>query len=326
MSRVLVRLGSLLLLVACWFGVPPSVQAHVFDSATLSLSESSPGRFSVRFRATSATLERELVTPALFPVSCRHTGPELDCGAKGLVGSIDFPWLEGSSTRLLVDIEWLDGTRLLRVVDPGAPSLAVYGIGPSAGLLALAPVVRDYVRLGVEHILTGYDHLLFVVGLFLLVRSKKRLFLTITAFTLAHSVTLAATVLGLVSLPSAPVEACIALSIVLVCAECLRPETSLARRAPWAVAFAFGLLHGFGFASALLDVGLPEKHVPLALLCFNVGVELGQLGTVAGLLVLAGVGRRLRVRRPWLEPGIVYAMGGLAAFWAVDRVRAVFGL
>src|SRR5204863_3481547 len=122
----------------------------------------------------------------------------------------------------------------------------------------------DYVRLGVEHILTGYDHLLFVVALTLLVRKRRPLVATITAFTVAHSITLASTVLGLVSVPSAPVEATIALSIVLVCAECLRPGDSLTRRAPWLVAFSFGLLHGMGFASALAEIGLPEKHIPAA--------------------------------------------------------------
>jgi hydrogenase/urease accessory protein HupE len=324
MMRSLARWLSLVLLVAAVLGVSRQARSHTLDTATLTLAESAPGRFVVRFRATSPTLQ-ELSTPALFPASCTRSGELLDCGTAGLVGALEFPWLHGTSTRLLVDIAWLDGTRLSRVIDPSSPSLIVYGIPADAGLRALAPVAIDYTVLGIEHIWTGFDHLLFVVALTLLVRRPKLLLATITAFTVAHSVTLAATVLGLVSLPSAPVEATIALSIVLVCAECLRPEGSLTRRAPWAVAFAFGLLHGFGFASVLLEIGLPEKHVPMALLFFNVGVEFGQLAIIALVIALRLLAGRLNVRKPWLTPSIVYAMGSLAAFWTIDRVRAVFG-
>src|SRR6185369_11116865 len=146
------------------------------------------------------------------------------------------------------------------------------------------------------------------------------------AFTLAHSVSLALTVLGFVRVPSPPVEASIALSIVLVCAECLRPDDSLTRRAPWAVAFAFGLLHGLGFASALLELGVPGQHVPAALLCFNLGVELGQLGIIAVVLAVRLLMTRLRVQRAWMRDALVYAMGGMAAFWTLDRIGAVLGL
>src|SRR5262249_54861098 len=131
------------------------------------------------------------------------------------------------------------------------------------------------------------------------------------------------TVLGLVHVPSPPVEASIALSIVLVCAECLRPGDSLARRAPWAVAFVFGLLHGLGFASALLELGVPEQHVPAALLSFNVGVELGQLAVIAAVMGFGVAGARLRLERPWMRRGLVYGMGSLAAFWSLDRIGAV---
>jgi hydrogenase/urease accessory protein HupE len=235
----------------------------------------------------------------------------------------------------MVEIEWQGGARLLRIVTASARTLTVYG-GEGG---SLRPVVVDYTRLGVEHILTGFDHLLFVVALTLLVRRRRALLATVTAFTAAHSLTLAATVLGLVSVPSAPVEATIALSIVLVCAECLRGgETpagadSFTRRAPWVVAFAFGLLHGLGFASALMEIGLPEKHIPAALLCFNVGVELGQL-LVIGTAVLGGrmMAQRIHagqaagaLRRAWLRRGVIYAMGATAAFWSLDRVAAVFG-
>jgi hydrogenase/urease accessory protein HupE len=228
----------------------------------------------------------------------------------------------------MVEIDWLGGARQLRIATAGARTMAVYG--GASGLGTLRPVVVDYTRLGVEHILTGFDHLLFVVALTLLVRKRRPLVITITAFTVAHSLTLAATVLGLVTVPTAPVEAAIALSIVLVCAECLRPEAdSFTRRAPWLIAFAFGLLHGLGFAAALMEIGLPEQHIPAALVCFNLGVELGQLAVIVlvlglrfGLRALAG---RFHLARPALARGVIYAMGTTAAFWSLDRVAAVFG-
>jgi len=141
----------------------------------------------------------------------------------------------------------------------------------------------------------------------------------------AHSLSLAATVLGVVTVASAPVEAIIALSIVLVCGECLRPGLSLARRAPWLVAFVFGLLHGLGFASALLAIGLPREHVPVALLFFNVGVELGQLVAIAVAAGLGALAVRFAPRRAWLRPGLIYAMGSVAAAWSIDRFAAVIG-
>jgi hydrogenase/urease accessory protein HupE len=311
-------------LVALFFAAG-AARAHDPEGAALSLRELDGGRFLVRWYAGSQTLQEDLAAAVVFPAPCRLHGPELACGAAGLVGTIELPWIEGTLARVVVDVEWRDGTRLLRVVSASSPRLRVYG-ARAAGWRALAPIVLDYTRFGVEHILTGYDHLLFVVALALLVRRRAALVATITAFTAAHSLSLAVTVLGLVRVPSAPVEASIALSIVLVCGECLRDGPSLARRAPWVVAFAFGLLHGLGFASALLDLGVPEGHVPAALLCFNVGVEIGQLAVIAVVLGLRRLAARLRALRPWMRPGLVYAMGGLAAYWSIDRALAVLGL
>jgi hydrogenase/urease accessory protein HupE len=320
---VALRLGALLLVLFSVFVARPA-QAHEIDSASLSLTEVAQGRFLVRFHAASVSLQTGARVPAVFPKPCRMDGAYLDCGPSGLVGPIEFPWLEGTLTRLMVEIQWRGGSRLLRIVSASAPSLTVYGV-PASGLLSLKPIVVDYTRLGIEHILTGFDHLLFVIALAILVRSRRQLFLTITAFTLAHSLTLASTALGLLSVPVAPVEATIALSIVLVCAECLRPAESFTRRAPWLVAFAFGLLHGLGFASALLEIGLPEQHLPAALFCFNVGVELGQLTVIGAFLALRALAVRLKLQRAWLTRGLVYAMGSVAAFWSLDRVVAVFG-
>jgi hydrogenase/urease accessory protein HupE len=314
-SSVALALGLALASTVAW--------SHELDSASLTLTEVATGRFVVRWRASSTAFQGALESAAQFPSACRLAAGVLDCGPSGLVGTIAFPWLEGSTTEVMVDIEWQSHARLLRVLTASNPRLTVYGL-PARGLGAVAPVAADYTRLGIEHILTGFDHLLFVIALTLLVRGGRALFATITAFTVAHSLSLAATVLGLVSLPAPPVEAAIALSIVLVCAECLRPADSFARRAPWVVAFAFGLLHGLGFASALLSIGLPENHVPAALLFFNVGVELGQLAAIAVVIAVSWLASRGGLRRTWLRPGLVYAMGAVAASWSIERISAVF--
>jgi hydrogenase/urease accessory protein HupE len=247
----------------------------------------------------------------------------LDCGSLGLAGTIEFPWLEGRLTQLMIDVEWSDGSHLLRVVTAGAPHLTVYS-SSSSGWKALQPVIFDYARLGIDHILSGCDHLIFVIALALLVRVMRLLIATITAFTVAHTLTLASTALGWLSVPLAPVEAMIAMSVVLVCAECLDPTESLTRRKPWLVAFAFGLLHGLGFASALLEIGLPERHVPSALFSFNLGVELGQLAVIAAFLLGSSVLSHFRLKRAWMTRALVYGMGVTAAFWSIERGFAVF--
>lgn len=313
----------LLLLFAALFLFAPKSLAHSFDAATLTLTEVADGKFVIDWRTTAKTLAT-LDEPAVYPRSCRQQGAMLECGPLGLVGDIDFPWLAGGESSVTVLIDWRNGSRLMRVVNGRAPKLTVYGIPASAGLRFLRPIALDYTRLGLEHILTGFDHLMFVLAITILVPRRKALLAAITAFTVAHSLTLAATVLGWLSLPSAAVETTIALSIVLACAECLRPNDSLARRAPWLVTLAFGLLHGMGFASALLEAGLPEKHVPSALLFFNLGVELGQL---AALTLFIAVGRlvvRIERRPVWTTRALVYAMGCLAAFWSLERGVAMF--
>ncbi len=298
--------------------------SHPIDSSSLTLTEVSDGRFTVQWQTSSPTLMHEIAQPAVFPKHCRLNATELNCGSLGLAGSIELPWLSGSETRVMVQIDWRAGSRLTRVVDGRSPSLSVYGTPASSGLRFLKPIALDYTHLGIEHILTGYDHLLFVLAITILVRNAKRLVAAITAFTVAHSLTLAATVSGWLWLPSAPVETVIALSIVLVCAECLRPATSLAYRATWLVTFAFGLIHGLGFASALLAIGLPEKHVPSALLFFNLGVEFGQLGAIAVFVALASLLIRFERRPIWFVRGLVYAMGSTAAYWSLERGLSTF--
>ena len=185
-------------------------------------------------------------------------------------------------------------------------------------------VARDYTLLGVDHILSGFDHLTFVLALLLIVSGARRLLITVTAFTLAHSITLAAATLGVLWVPGPPVEAVIALSILFLANELIkvnRGEASLTARNPWVVAFAFGLLHGFGFAGALGEIGLPQNEVPLALLMFNVGVEIGQLLFVAVVLVGLLLVKRLHDNWPvWLRQVPAYGIGGISAFWLIERV------
>ena len=197
----------------------------------------------------------------------------------------------------------------------------------------LGRMAWTYFVLGIEHILGGIDHLLFVLALLLVVAGWRKLVVTVTAFTVAHSITLALATLGFVHVPGPPVEAVIALSIVFVAAEIvhgrrreslpvpLRGNPGLTARSPWIVAFTFGLLHGFGFAGALAEVGLPQSSIPLALLTFNLGVEAGQLLFIAAMLVVYTAVRRIRIAPPdWAWDVPPYAIGGIAAFWMIERV------
>jgi hydrogenase/urease accessory protein HupE len=249
----------------------------------------------------------------------------------GLIGqTIGIDGLSATRTDVLVRVERLDGTtQTLRLT----PEQTKFVVTAAPGSWEVA---KTYFVLGVEHILLGIDHLLFVLGLLFLVGSWRRLVATVTAFTVAHSITLAAATLGWVHVAQAPVEAAIALSVMFVAAEILRAaqgKAGLAARAPWVVAFVFGLLHGFGFAGALREVGLPEKDVPLALLTFNVGVEVGQLMFIAAVMALLSLVTRLLRRGrtgehgPWhtesmIRTPVAYLVGSMAAFWVVQRVVA----
>jgi hydrogenase/urease accessory protein HupE len=257
---------------------------------------------------------RELVAAAVVSVS------EVRCSAPLAGQHLGLTGLDASFTDALV-----------RIAPLGRPVQA-------ARLTADAPITQvqvradrsqvaaTYLRLGVEHILTGYDHLLFVLSLVLLLAGGWKIAKTVTAFTVAHSLTLIGTTLHLVSVQRQPVEICIALSIVFLAAEIVkaRPEMPrLSERIPWLVAFAFGLLHGFGFAGALAEIGLPEGEVPIALLTFNLGVEAGQLVIVAaGLLALTAVRRFAAKRFRAAQVGAAYPIGSVAAFWMIQRILA----
>jgi hydrogenase/urease accessory protein HupE len=220
---------------------------------------------------------------------------------------------------VLVQIALLDGTSRVSRLTSAAPSFVV----PAAP--TWTQTAATYLGLGVEHILLGIDHLLFVLALLLLVRGWRQVLVTITAFTGAHSITLAAATLGWVHVPQTPVEAVIALSIVLVAAEIVHRErgvSSFAQQWPWAIAFTFGLLHGFGFAGALNEIGLPQQAIPLALLFFNIGVEFGQILFIVTVYVVWALSRRLLVGlpKPITSYGPAYIIGTLAAFWTIERI------
>jgi hydrogenase/urease accessory protein HupE len=308
-------------------GAAAPLRAHELRPAYLELRERDGERFDVRFRVP-ARGDARLALEAVMPERCRTVSPlvrRLESGAfterwsvvcpGGLAGAeLRIDGLAASATDALLRVERADGGAQVARLTPAA---ATFTLAARPGGLDVA---RTYLRLGAQHIALGLDHLLFLLALLLVVEGRARLIATITAFTLAHSLTLAAATLGLLRAAQPPVEATIALSIAFLAREIARPRSpspSLTTRAPWLVAFAFGLLHGFGFAGALREVGLPERSIPLALLFFNLGVEAGQLGFVALVLPLSVV------RWPRALPA--YAIGGLAAYWGIERVAAFWG-
>lgn len=261
-----------------------------------------------------------------FPRVERLQGAEIKrwsirTGPQGLEGwEVTVHGLSATMVDVLVRVALADGRVVSRMLRPDAPSFV---FGPEDA----GPGVSEYFVLGVEHILLGIDHLLFVLALVLIVRGVGLLVKTITAFTVAHSITLALATLGIVHVPSAPVEAVIALSIVFVAAEIVRSmrgTSGLTERAPWIVAFTFGLLHGFGFAGALAEVGLPQDDIPLALLLFNLGVEAGQLAFVAVVFAIIALMKRIRLPLPqWARLVPPYAIGSVAMFWVIQRVAVL---
>ena len=280
----------------------PAAYAHEARPAYLELKEIEPGQFSVIWR-TPVLAGTRLPVALKLPAGVRNVEepsvqelPDsllerrlVDAGPAGLAGKrIEFPGLQLTITDVLVRVQPADRDATTTLVRPSQPWIEISASpgGPFA-------VAGAFVWHGIEHIVGGYDHLLFVFALILIVRSTRALVWTVTAFTLAHSITLALATLGVVHVPGPPVEAAIAFSILVLASEIVRlrrGESSVTARWPWVIAFCFGLLHGFGFAGALSEIGLPSGDIPLALFAFNVGVELGQLafiGTVLGALMIA---------------------------------------
>ncbi|HET9766993.1 MAG TPA: HupE/UreJ family protein [Thermoanaerobaculia bacterium] len=244
----------------------------------------------------------------------------VDCGRGGLAGEkVAVRGLGEAGSDALVRIALADGGSFRAVLGPDASSFLLPSVQDRAGVAAA------YLALGTEHLLTGWDHLAFLLGLVLLVGSRRRLLGTITAFTLGHSVTLSLAALSLVRLPPAPIEAAIALSILALAVELARRDRpTLIGRRPWLMAAGFGLLHGLGFAGALAQVGLPPQEIPFALLSFNVGIELAQVGFVAAVIALGMALRPLLRRLPaWSTAVPTYAIGTLAACWVLERLAAI---
>ena len=337
MSRFLAS-AAVLAGLAGLLGTPRGVAAHALHPALLDLSEDADGTTSVTWKTSVAQIPGVVLAPRL-PASCAvikppvRTSDELAlversvvrCGPGGLVGSeIGIAGLGESKTDALLRVRLVDGRLVQAVLRPDA-SRYVVPAKPSR-----LDVLRDYGRLGVSHILTGPDHLLFVLGLLLLAASPAMLLRTITAFTIGHSITLTLAALGLARVPQAPIEIAIAASVFFLAVELAGPggtRAGLVRRLPWLVAGGFGLLHGLGFAGALAEVGLPAGEIPPALLAFNLGIESGQLLFVAFVLLVDALVRLVVGTRPArIERDAAYAIGSLAALWCMERTAALLGL
>ncbi len=300
----------------------PALLAHELSMAEFQVREVARGDFIATWGAGEKSMPADSLTP-LWPEHCQAQGGAVRCGEKGLSGLLGMKGLGDRFSAVLVKIHWLDGQSTVHTLSAGQTTARLFGSAEDRR--GFSEIASAYAVLGIEHILSGFDHLLFVIGLLFLVGFRRQLVWTITAFTAAHSLTLGFSALGWLTLRSPPVEAAIALSIVLVAAEALHRRQTLARRWPALVAFGFGLIHGLGFAGALKEIGLPEAHVPLALLSFNVGVELGQLLTV----LLAWVLWRALHKLPRLEQArtaALYGIGAMAAYWSWLRVVAILGV
>lgn len=333
------RFGLQCLLMLGFAAAAPLAAAHDIGitQAELIELEGDSYQFRVRIGPTAASRHPR---PEL-PDHCTFDGPPL-----GTQSSASQLWEFSCEGRLTIDHEivlnwfrdgamvsarWLDGSEGQRLFANENGQIRVVLAELQAGLASLGSAISRYAGLGVEHILAGVDHLLFVFGLLLIVSGVQirfgMLIKTVTAFTVAHSITLGLATLGFVNVPSRPVEAAIALSIVVLAMEVVRGwegRQSLTHRQPWLVAFGFGLLHGLGFAGALADVGLPQAEIPVALLFFNVGVEFGQLLFV--VVALAGILLIRRIPAPlpaWAAFAPVYLIGTTGAYWVIERIAAM---
>jgi hypothetical protein len=257
-----------------------------------------------------------------LPSHCFLRMPEMNCGEKGLVGQMTIGNLGKDMSAVLIKIIPITGDPQSYTLTSANPVVSILGSGAPT-FETWVELAKTYGNYGIDHILLGIDHLLFVLGLIWIVKGGWRLAKTITAFTIGHSVSLAAAAFGVIGIAEAPLNACIALSIVFVGVEIIREQRGqqgLTSRYPWAVAFSFGLVHGIGFASALAGLGIERKLLPVALAFFNIGVEIGQLAFVFLVLALIWAHRRLSVTLPkWADVLPAYGIGSVAAFWFIGR-------
>ena len=321
---------TLLLLAA----FAPGAFAHEMRPAYLELRQTGAETYDVLWKVPGRGEDLRLGLYVELPADCTNvTAPRASMvnnafterwtvrRAGGLSGgAIHIAGLTATMTDVLVRLERLDGTTQVTRLTPSAPSFVV------AAAVGALGVARTYSVLGVEHILSGIDHLLFVLALLIITRGGWKLVKTVTAFTIAHSITLSLAALGYVHVPSAPVEALIALSIVFVAAEILcgrQGRGGVTARAPWIVAFMFGLMHGLGFAGGLSEAGLPDAHIPTALLFFSLGVEAGHFLFIGVVLSLIAAARRVKWSAPqWAQLVPPYAVGSVAMFWVIQRIAA----
>jgi hydrogenase/urease accessory protein HupE len=334
-SRLIRAFQAMLALLVVLLAHVLHANAHEARPAYLALTETAPDRFDVVWRMPMGSGTRlpvvlqlpdgatNISEPSLHELPDSLVERRLIAVPGGLGGKrMEFVGLQGTITDVLVRVETRDGAHSTTLVHPSQPWIV---IPATRGAIAVAGA---YFMHGVEHILLGYDHLLFVFALILIVRNARKLMTTVTAFTLAHSITLGLSAFGVVHVPGPPLEASIALSILLLACEITRlrrGERSVTAQWPGLVAFAFGLLHGFGFASALADIGLPQGDIPPALFAFNVGIEAGQLGFIAAVLTLRGLVRRLPIPdrvSALMRPAATFAIGTMAAFWFVERLSS----
>lgn len=318
------RLLAVLRLGFCWLAAAlacSAAGAHEFTLAELELQENAAGSFSWQWAPGSARPEASEVQLS-WPAGCA-TQPGLARCTNGLKGNFGLKGLGQRYAGAVLKVQWLDGQVSVHTLTAAQPDVQL--LGSADDRRGAGEITWSYLVLGVNHILAGIDHLLFVLGLLFLVGFGRRLVWTISAFTVAHSLTLGLSAMGWLTLRSPPVEAVIALSIVLVAAEALQRRDTLTRRWPALVAFVFGLLHGLGFAGALKAVGLPEAHLPLALLGFNLGVEAGQLLAVAAAWVVWRAMISLPHLARWRTLAL-YGMGSVAAYWAWLRVAVIVNI
>jgi hypothetical protein len=326
------RLALLLLIIIC--AIPSRLVAHEVRPAYLQLQQRSADTYDVLWKVPALGDAMRLSLYVQLPQSCSRLKQSRGVFSNGAYteqwtvsckgglarSTIQIVGLTATLTDVLVRIERLDGSYQVTRVTSSSPTFVV------EAMPRRFEVARTYLVLGIEHILTGIDHLLFVSGLLLLVTGARRILLTVSAFTLSHTVTLTLATLGFVHVPPAPVEAVIALSIVFVAWEALRKDThaaGLAQCKPWLVAFSFGLLHGLGFAGGLSAAGLPAAHVPLALAFFSAGVEIGHFSfVVSALLLIAAVRAKLSTFPHWSRRIAPYAIGSCASFWLISRLAS----
>ena len=311
-----------------------AASAHEIRPALLEIKETRPGVFDVMWKVPARGSMVLRLRP-VFPDRMELTAPPsvhatpgamveyttLRSDGNSLEGEmLTIEGLERTQTDVLIRLRLLDGSSHSEILRPSSPSYTF----PAPE--TMATVSWSYLQLGTIHILDGFDHLLFVLALVLILSNRWKLLKAVTAFTVAHSITLGLATLGFVNVPAAPVEAVISLSILFLAVEGMRQrrgEETLTLRSPWVVAFLFGLFHGLGFAGALSEIGLPHQDVPLALLMFNVGVELGQVVFIAAVLTVLAIARGIGVRRPLTSWRLLpYAIGSVAAFWTIERIAS----